>query len=223
MIRILSRTAGYVLCVKPRGVASEAGPGGMPALIGAALGIPEEQALAVHRLDRETGGVMIYALNRKTAASLSALIAEGKMEKTYLAVTEGQPAEPAGQWTDLLYWDRSKRKSYPVRRPRGGVKEARLSYQVLRTAGSRALLRVSPQTGRTHQIRVQCASRGLPLWGDGRYGGKEKNGFGLWCQRLTLPDPEQPGRMISAAADPPDEAPWNTFLDDRSFALLIPL
>ena len=210
MFQILSRTESFVLCVKPRGASSEQEGNGMPGLIAQALQIPPDRVLPVHRLDRETGGVMIYALNKPAAAALSALIADGRMRKEYWAVTEGIPAEPSGEWTDLLYWDRARRKSYPVSRVRKGVREARLTYQTLRTAGGRALLRVCPLTGRTHQIRVQCASRGLPLWGDGRYGGKEKEGFGLWCRGLSLPEPGGTG-MITAYRDPPDTPPWVLF------------
>ncbi len=213
MLMILLRKNGYVACVKPRGVSSENGTPacpGMPELVARALQVPAEQVLTVHRLDRETGGVMLYALNRAAAAALSALIAEGKLRKEYLAVTEGVPPEPDGQWEDLLFWDRTKRKSYPVRQERRGVKEASLRYTTLEARENRALLRVEPLTGRTHQIRVQCASRGLPLWGDRKYGGKEKEGFGLWCQSLSFEDGTD-GSWVRVAADPPDEQPWTGF------------
>ena len=210
MHQILSQTPGYVLCVKPRGISSEAGEGGMPDLIAQALALPAERVLPVHRLDRETGGVMVYALTRPAAAALSAVIAEGELQKEYLAVTEGLPEEDTGTWTDLLYWDRTKRKSYPVQRQRKGVREAELSFEVIRRTEKNALLRIRPRTGRTHQIRVQCASRSLPLWGDGRYGGKEKQGFGLWCRSLVFPDPDG-GGMVRAEAGPPEESPWTLF------------
>ena len=210
VLKILTQTPGYILCVKPRGVSSEAGEGGMPELIADVLGISPERVLPVHRLDRETGGVMVYALTKSAAAVLSAGIAEGKLQKEYLAVTEGLPEEPSGQWKDLLYWDRTKRKSYPVQRQRKGVKEAELSFEVIGRTEKSALLRIEPKTGRTHQIRVQCASRGLPLWGDGRYGGKKKQGFGLWCRSIAFPDPDGSG-MIRAEADPPEEDPWTLF------------
>ena len=215
VLKILTQTSGYLLCVKPRGVSSEAGEGGMPELIAQALGISPERVFPVHRLDRETGGVMVYALTKPAAAVLSAGIAEGKLQKEYLAVTEGLPETSSGQWKDLLYWDRTKRKSYPVGRLRKGVKEAELSFEVLGRTEQNALLRIAPRTGRTHQIRVQCASRGLPLWGDGRYGGKEKQGFGLWCRSIAFPDPNGNG-LIRAQADPPDESPWSLFFPIES-------
>ena len=221
MLRILAQTLGYILCVKPRGVSSEAGEGGMPELIADVLGISPELVLPVHRLDRETGGVMVYALTKSAAAALSAGIAEGKLQKEYLAVTEGLPQESSGQWNDLLYWDRTKRKSYPVQRQRKGVKEAELSFEVISRTEKSALLRIEPKTGRTHQIRVQCASRGLPLWGDGRYGGREKQGFGLWCRSIAFPDPCGSG-MIRAEADPPEEEPWTLFFPAKEPGQTVP-
>ena len=221
MLKILTQTPGYILCVKPRGISSEAGAGGMPGLIADALGVPPERVFPVHRLDRETGGVMVYALTKPAAAALSAGIAEGKLQKEYLAVTEGLPQEPSGQWYDLLYFDRTKRKSYPVRRQRKGVREAELSFEVIGRTGQNALLRIEPKTGRTHQIRVQCASRGLPLWGDGRYGGKEKQGFGLWCRSIAFPDPDG-GGMIRAEADPPAERPWTLFFPGEETEQVVP-
>ena len=128
----------------------------------------------VHRLDRTTRGVMVYALSEDAARRLSAMIQQGKIEKNYLAVVEGVPEGSQGEYTDLLYFDRSKNKSYVVKRERRGVKQARLQYEVLQTIGheerSLSLLRIRLLTGRTHQIRVQFASRKTPLVGDRRYG-----------------------------------------------------
>ncbi len=220
-LKILSRKPGYILCVKPRGVSSEAGEGGMPELIAQALGILPERVFPVHRLDRETGGAMVYALTKSAAAALSAGIGEGKLQKEYLAVTEGLPEETTGQWKDLLYWDRTKRKSYPVLRQRKGVREAELSFEVIGRTEKNALLRIEPKTGRTHQIRVQCASRGLPLWGDGRYGGRKKQGFGLWCRSIAFPDPDGNG-LIRAEADLPEEEPWTLFFPAKEPGQTVP-
>ena len=221
MLRILAQTPGYILCVKPRGVSSEAGEGGMPELIAETLGVPPERVFPVHRLDRETGGVMVYALTKHAAAALSAGIAEGKLQKEYLAVTEGLPQESSGQWKDLLYWDRTIRKSFPVQRQRKGVKDAELSFEMIGRTDQNALLRIEPKTGRTHQIRVQCASRGLPLWGDGRYGGREKQGFGLWCRGIAFPDPDGKG-TVRAEADPPAEMPWTLFFPEKETGQDVP-
>ena len=97
------------------------------------------------------------------------------MQKTYLAVLTGCPAEKAGTLEDLLFHDRVKNKTYVVKRMRGGVKQAKLHYEILARQDGLSLVRIRLETGRTHQIRVQFASRGLPLLGDGKYGTNEFN------------------------------------------------
>ena len=115
------------------------------------------------------------------------------MKKTYLAVTEGIPEAPEGELRDLLFYDRKRNKVFVVDRKRNGVKEAILRYRVVKTAihpetsAPIALLEVHPITGRTHQIRVQFASRRLPLLGDRKYGGHGKSGISLACHRIEIP------------------------------------
>ena len=140
----------------------------------------------IHRLDRQVGGVMVYAKTQKAAAELSRAIQQGTMKKEYLAVVHGCPEADAGEMQDLLLHDARKNKSYVVSRMRAGVKKARLSYRVLTREEERTLVQVRLFTGRTHQIRVQFASRQLPLMGDGRYGGGSGE-IALWSVRLTFP------------------------------------
>ena len=170
----------------------------------------------VHRLDKPTGGVMTYALTDKVAAKLSALIGQhDQFQKEYLAVVQGVPAETEGIYTDLLYHDVRKNKSYVVDRQRKGVREAKLDYSVLETVttdeGIFSLVRVRLHTGRTHQIRVQFASRRMPLYGDSRYGGVKGGALGLWSHRLTLPHPIT-GESLTAVSYPNwNIAPWCYF------------
>ena len=165
---ILYRDAHLVVAVKPCGVLSEDGvrEEGMPALMQKELG---GAVYPVHRLDRTTEGLIVYARTRQAAAALSA----GELRKTYLAAVEGIP-DSGGELSDLLYYDRSRNKSYVVSRERRGVKHAALRYERLGTAEYEgkaiSLVRVVLITGRTHQIRVQFASRRHPLVGDRRYG-----------------------------------------------------
>ena len=130
----------------------------------------------VHRLDRTTQGLMVYAKTQEAAKRLSKTIQDGEMEKRYLAVTEGAPLERSGELRDLLYFDRKKNKSYVVKRDRKGVKEAVLWYEMLSAreyeGQALSLLKIRLLTGRTHQIRVQFASRKMPLVGDRRYGSR---------------------------------------------------
>lgn len=209
--KILHADSAIVLCVKPRGVLSQdAGARSMPALLRSALGT--EEMYPVHRLDQAVGGVMVYARTSQAAAALSRQIQSGTWEKTYLAVVEGVPDAPEGELTDLLYHDQRRNKTYVVTRERRGVKEARLLYRVLATEQGRSLVAVRLITGRTHQIRVQFASRGLPLVGDGRYGACDrKTPLGLWCWRLSFAHPIT-GDRVDTVLPPPMQPPWESFL-----------
>jgi 23S rRNA pseudouridine1911/1915/1917 synthase len=147
----------------------------------------------VHRLDRTTEGLMVYAKTRAASAQLSASIQRNELTKTYLAVAEGIPEE-AGELHDLLYFDRRKGKSFVVDRERKGVKPAVLRYTRLSTAETEgtavSLIRIRLVTGRTHQIRIQFASRRMPLVGDRRYGSHIRSeNIALCACELTLPHP----------------------------------
>lgn len=171
MCKIYYRDADIVVCQKPAGLLSEGeGEGTMPAVLSKILGEDRAKIYPVHRLDRETEGIMVYALSARTAASLSAQFAEHKTRKEYVATVHGVPKPSEGRMRDLLFFDRARGRSYPVSRMRKGVKEAELSYRLLDTENGISRVRVRLHTGRTHQIRVQFASRKMPLVGDRRYG-----------------------------------------------------
>ncbi len=204
------------VAIKPCGVLSEGSDrGGMPALLQQALG---GDFYSVHRLDRETGGVMVYARDGKTAGWLSARMQEGLFQKEYRVILHGAPAEPQGRLCDLLFRDAAKNKSYVVTRPRRGVREAILDYQLLAQKetpyGPLSLLRVILGTGRTHQIRVQFSSRRMPLFGDGRYGGRERAPLGLFACRLAFPDPKG-GAPLAFTAPLPQTEPFTLFTEEE--------
>ena len=185
---VLFEDAALVVCVTPRGVLSAADASGKRSM--ADLLAPRT-VYPVHRLDRETLGLMVFAKTREAAAALTAAMGTDGFCKEYFALCETPPTPPQGEMNDLLYHDRVKNKTYVVRRKRNGVRPARLSYRV--SDGGLVLVRL--HTGRTHQIRVQFASRGFPLRGDRKYGAKTDGPVGLWAFRLTFPHPD--GRKMT--------------------------
>ena len=191
---IFYRDEHLLIAYKPYGLLSESDEHkpNMPALLREELGC--EDIYTVHRLDRTTQGLMVYALTAEGAKRLSEAVQRGEMEKIYLAVVEGTPDPLAGELTDLLFFDRKKNKSYVVKRERKGVKQARLHYETLDTAEhdgkTLSLLKIRLMTGRTHQIRVQFASRKMPLVSDRRYGSTVQSDNILLCSaqlRFTHP------------------------------------
>ena len=161
-MEILYSDPEIVVCVKPVGMDSEHE---VPQALGGEI-------YPVHRLDKNVGGVMVYAKKKTAAAALSKAVQEGTMVKEYVAMVHGAPPEE-GDWEDLLWKDSAKNKVFVVKRERRGVKKARLEYKRLRE-GETSLVRIRLHTGRSHQIRVQFSSRGFPLVGDHKYGSRDE-------------------------------------------------
>ena len=209
-MEILEQNAAYVVCIKPAGIPSQGeGLDAMPVRLAAEVG---GEIYPVHRLDQAVGGVMVYARTKQAAAALSRAILEGRMEKDYLAVLTKPMAEASETLRDLLYHDRVKNKTYVVKRKRNGVKEAVLDYETLASGAEGTLVRVHLHTGRTHQIRVQFASRGCPLAGDGKYGGKGSAPL-LWSYRLAFPDPRDGTMRIFERR--PEGSAWDVLFAEQ--------
>ena len=195
-MKILYETKNLIVFVKPVGVLSEkeGNKKSVPLLLEDYLrkqGDPAPEIFTVHRLDRDVGGVMVAAKNSKTASRLCAAVAERLIKKEYLAVVKGIPEKKEDTLKDLLFRDAARGKTYVTDRMRRGVREASLSYRVLESVGegqeALSLVHVQLHTGRTHQIRVQFASRKHPLYADGRYGsGDGKDRPALFSFRLAL-------------------------------------
>ena len=179
-MKILYSDPSLAVCVKPVGLDSEAE---VPAALREALG---GEIYPIHRLDKNVGGVMVYARTKQAAAALSKAVQEGSMVKEYVALVHGTPPE-SGDWQDLLFKDSRKNKVFVVKKQRAGVKPARLEFTRL-SSGETSLVRVRLHTGRSHQIRVQFSSRGFPLVGDHKYGSRDKRTAPmLFSCRVTFP------------------------------------
>ena len=179
-MELLYQDKDLAVCVKPVGLDSESQ---IPAELKSQLG---GDIFPIHRLDKNVGGVMVYARTKQAAAALSKAVQEGTMVKEYVAMVHGTPPE-IGDWEDLLWKDSKKNKVYAVKRVRGGVKKVRLEFTRL-TAGEQSLVRIRLHTGRSHQIRVQFSSRGFPLVGDHKYGSRDKKTEPmLFSCRITFP------------------------------------
>ena len=201
MLPILYNEKNYVIAVKPRGVLSQSASeatGKVPDMVEMLSEQLHSEIFPVHRLDRETAGVMVYAKNKRAAAAFSTLVAQNTLDKRYLAAVMGTPEPPAGEMRDLLYHDARKNKSYVASRKRAGVKQAILDYETLENAEYKAenesvpisVVRVHLHTGRTHQIRVQFSARKMPLLGDTRYGCRIKvPELCLFAESLAFRDP----------------------------------
>ena len=195
---------------KPVGALSEdKGDDCVPALLRHAIGKP---VYSVHRLDRAVGGVMVCSTSEVWTGRLTQSMQSGG-EKTYFAVVAGDPGE-TGVLRDLLYHDPKTNKTFVVQRERRGVRKAELAFERVETVRweqqTLSLVRVTLHTGRTHQIRVQFASRGMPLVGDRRYGSRIPADVALWSYALSLNHPKAKQRMTFCHT-PPSVFPFSLF------------
>ena len=199
-----------LVCVKPAGVLSTDEPGGVPELARLELGDEKAQVRTVHRLDRVVSGLMVLARTAAAASELSRQIRENEFEKAYLAVVHGHPEEKEGTMVDLLQRCKQERKTYVVTQMDKGVQEAILDYRVLAENADMSKVYISLRTGRTHQIRCQFSSRGIPLVGDRKYSLLEDGcNIALWSHRIAFTHPAT-GERVEFQLNPPDQYPWDT-------------
>lgn len=168
----------------------------------------------VHRLDRPVGGVMVFAKTSKAAARLSEQIRTRAFGKSYLAVLRGTPETPTGALTHYILKDPARNMVQIVDPATPGALEAVLEYELQDQSGDLSLVRVRLHTGRPHQIRVQFAAIGHPLWGDQRYGA-ELNEPGqqiaLWSQEIVCQHPTREETLTFICLPPKIREPWNRF------------
>ena len=207
-MEIIYQDKDILVCIKPSGVKSTDEPGGMPSLIREALGDPHANVRTVHRLDQVVSGLMVFARRAKAASELSRQIRDGAFQKEYLAVVHGKTPEESGTFTDLLLRNKAERKTYVVTEPQKDAQEAVLDYARLAERDGLTKVRILLRTGRTHQIRCQFSSRGLPLVGDKKYGaGEDGCTIALWSYRLAFRHPYS-GAPMEFSCRPPAEYPW---------------
>lgn len=165
----------------------------------------------VHRLDRPTGGVMVFAKNSKSAARLAEQMASGDFEKTYYAITNGVPASKNSTLVNYLKKDEAQNKVRIVPQTEEGAKRAELEYQVLEKKDDYALLKIKLLSGRGHQIRVQLANIKCPLVGDNKYGKGEKVMLNLYAVSFSFLHPTTKEKMVFRVYPPEDKLAWNKF------------
>lgn len=229
---IVYEDAALVVVNKPAGLTSEEG---VPAKLREFWGKPDAYAGVIHRLDTGVTGLMVYAKTPEAASALSRQVTrsqeayavqDGRAEgtpaqppfvKQYRAIVAGGPDEllaAEGILQDYLFKDSRKGRVFPVKRPRKGVREAVLEYRLAAQAETGqetlSLADITLHTGRTHQIRVQFASRKHPLWGDGKYGSRCKGAIALQSAGLRFEHPVT-GEKLAFSAEMPEGEPWDFF------------
>ncbi len=179
----------------------------------------------VHRLDRPTGGVMVFAKTSKAAARLSQQIKDGNFEKRYLAVVVGTPRDRQARLSDYLFKDEKNNTVKVVPAAIEGAKKAELVYKVLETTPRLSLVDIKLLTGRSHQARVQMQHIGTPIFGDVRYGGDtlaKGHNLALWAYELRFYHPVSKLPMVFVAYPPLDKTPWKFFEIERHVNVVAP-
>ena len=178
----------------------------------------------IHRLDRPTGGVMVFAKSSKAASRLSEQLRNGDFEKRYLTVLVGTPKEERATLKHYMKKNAVNNMVYVCPATVDGAKYAELEYSVLDSKDGLSLADVRLHTGRSHQIRVQMNAIGTPVYGDMRYGGEKakKGNLALWAYYLSFTHPVSKEKMVFRVQPPKDNAPWSNFDTERSVTIIKP-
>lgn len=211
MVEICYQDADVLVCIKPARVLSTDEPGGLPELLRQVLGDAKADLRTVHRLDRVVSGLIVLARNPKAASELSRQVREGLFQKTYLAVMHGIPEKQEDTLVDLLGRDKARKMTYVASEPAKGIQDASLSYRIVSTAEELTKAEIQLHTGRTHQIRVQFASRGFPLVGERKYSSLDDPcEIALYSHRIGFRHPST-GEWMTFIHEPPELYPWTLF------------
>ncbi len=208
-----------VICIKEPGILSQGDEKGGENMISLLKNESDGDIYPVHRLDRNVGGVMVFAKTKEAAKKLSEIISDKeKFTKEYLAIVHGE-TEKSGTYKDLIYKSARESKAFVVKKERKGVKEGVLEFTRINTketpSGIYSLLKVKLHTGRFHQIRVQFASRKHPLAGDGKYGSRDnKCDVALWSYKIGFMHPETKEELKFISLPCVESYPWDLFRDN---------
>jgi 23S rRNA pseudouridine1911/1915/1917 synthase len=221
MLEVLYEDNHCIAVNKPAGVLTQGDATGEPSLLDAVRDDLKRRyhkpgnvyVGLVHRLDRPTSGVVLFARTSKAAGRLSAQFRAGAIEKLYWAIVEGQCPADSGEWVDRLWKDEHRNVVEAVPPGTAGARDARVAFRVLDRSSGSTMLELRPLTGRSHQLRVQLGSRGLPILGDRKYGGKARllalDGqprVALHARRIAFTHPTQP-EVIEVVAEVSEDWP----------------
>lgn len=206
-MEIIYKDEAVLVCIKPAGVLSTDEPGGLPGLVRNELGDEKADVRTVHRLDRAVSGLMVLARGAKAASELSRQIRDGEFEKEYLAVVHGDTEDKASL-RDLLLRNKARKMTFVVTQAEKGVQEALLDYETLSRRNGMSMVKIHLHTGRTHQIRVQFSSRGLPLVGERKYcEPMDDCPLALWSHMIGFTHPKS-GQPMRFEKEAPSAFPW---------------
>lgn len=229
MLNVIYEDNSIIVVVKPHNIPSQADESGdldllsqVKAYIKKKYNKPGEAFVGlVHRLDRPTGGIMVFAKNSKSAKRLSEQIKEHTTRKVYYAVVDGELRAESATLVNYLKKDEKNNIVKIVPQSETGAKKAELSYKLLERKDNLSLLEVELKTGRSHQIRVQLNGIGLPIFGDTKYNkkatGQIKGNLALWAGRLEINHPITKERLVFIASPDALKEPWKRFYIDKYF------
>lgn len=228
MLKVLHEDNHIIVVIKPHNIPSQADESGDMDLLSQVKAYLKEKynkpgnvfVGLVHRLDRPTGGIMVFAKTSKAASRLSEQIKEHTTTKVYYTVVDGELRAAEERLVNYLKKDEKNNIVKLVSQGESGAKKAELYYKVLQTEGNYSLLEVKLLTGRSHQIRVQLSGIGIPICGDAKYNKKASSkmkNLALWAGRLEFNHPVTKERMVFIASPDVSATPWNKFFIDKYF------
>ncbi len=232
-LEILYEDNHLIVVVKPQNVPTQGDSSGDTSLLDMVKAYVKEKENKpgeafiglVHRLDRPTGGVMVFAKTSKAASRLSEQLKNGRFSKRYLAVAVGTPWQKSGRLENWLVKDEKNNVVKTAPAAIDGAKKAVLDYKVLEFTSQVSLFDINLITGRSHQARVQLKALGNPIFGDAKYGGDtlaKGHNLALWAYELRFYHPISDEAYVFRVSPPQEKTPWNCFMLDKYINIVKP-